>query len=343
MRLLEDNQPVSLDADWTMYASRPRTPFGLPTAVADEHGARIVRNGRPVAEVNGGLVLVAISPDGELIDSIELSSDGPMRLPVPGAALYEFRGETPCLQIGTDKWTDITSILETGSVVTTLSSVGVVTVEGVVVGAGRHEFRVAELLGGGSAHAVAPSHEDQETFAAQLSRSHYRRPLFRLAFDAAGSSGRMRVRPGGAQSTLMVCAHVPEAIAPQKTVRPDFDREAYFGAGWSGAEPTLAGTVRRATNAATLLLPLAPGLSHRVLLDIATEPVARMEIAINGIAAGTCTFRGRDRCEVALPEASVRPGVNTMTIANPAGASPSDPVVMTIRGIRLLSRKAPVE
>ncbi len=62
----------------------------------------------------------------------------------------------------------------------------------------------------------------------------------------------------------------------------------------------------------------SPALSHSVLLDIATEPVARMDIAINGIAAGTCTFRGRDRCDVALPEASVRPGVNALTIANPS-------------------------
>ena len=142
---------------------------------------------------------------------------------------------------------------------------------------------------------------------------------------------------------MMVCAHVPEPIAQQKTVRPDFDREAYFGAGWGGAEPTPAGSVRRATNAATLLLPLESGLSHSVQLDIATEPVARMDIAVNGVAAGTCIFRGRDRCDVALPEASVRPGVNALTIANPADASPSDPVVMTIRGIRVLSRRAPLE
>ncbi len=60
-------------------------------------------------------------------------------------------------QVGTDRWTDITSILVTGSVVTTLSTVGAVTIEGEVVGTERREFRVAELLGGGSARAVAPS------------------------------------------------------------------------------------------------------------------------------------------------------------------------------------------
>ncbi len=148
----------------------------LPGAVADEHGARIVLNGRTVAEVSNGLVLTAISPDGELIDLIEMSNDAPMRPPVPGAALYEFRGEAPCVEVGTDRWTDITSILVTGSVVTTLSSVGAVTIEGEVVGTKGSEVRVAELLGGGSARAVAPSHEDQETFAAEISRSHYRRP-----------------------------------------------------------------------------------------------------------------------------------------------------------------------
>jgi hypothetical protein len=343
MRLLEDNQPVSLNPDWTIYARPPRKSFGLPSAVADQHGARIVLNGRTVAEVSNGLVLTAISLDGELIDSIEMSNDAPMRPPVPGGALYEFRGEAPCVEVGTDKWTDVTSILVTGSVVTTLSSVGAVTIEGEVVGARGTEVRVAELLSGGYARAVAPSHEDQETFAAEISRSHYRRPVFRFGFAAAGSSGRMRVRRGGAQSTLMMCAHVPGPIAQQKTIRPDFDSEAYFGAGWGGAEPTATGSVRRATNAATLLLPLESAVAHSVLLDITTEPVARMDIAINGVAAGACTFRGRDRCEVALPEAGVRPGVNALTIANPSTTAPSDPVVMTIRGIRLLSRRTALE
>ena len=140
-----------------------------------------------------------------------------------------------------------------------------------------------------------------------------------------------------------MCAHVPEPIAQQKTVRPEFHSEAYFGAGWAGAEPTPTGTIRRATNTATLLLPLEAGLAHTVALDIATEPVARMDIGLNGIAAGTCTFRGRDRCEVALPEAGIKPGVNALTIANPSTAAPSDAVVMTIRGIRLLSRRMALE
>ena len=343
MRLLEDNQPVALNPDRTIYARPPRKSFGLPSAVADQHGARIVLNGRTVAEVSNGLVLTAISLDGELIDSIEMSNDAPMRPPVPEGALYEFRGEAPCVEVGTDKWTDVTSILVTGSVVTTLSRVGAVTIEGEVVGARGTEVRVAELLSGGSARAIVPSHEAQEAFAAEISRSHYRRPVFRFGFAAAGSSGRMRVRPGGAQSTLTMCAHVPGPIAQQKTIRPDFDSEAYFGAGWSGAEPTATGSVRRATNAATLLLPLESAVAHSVLLDITTEPVARMDIAINGVAAGACTFRGRDRCEVALPEAGVRPGVNALTIANPSTTAPSDPVVMTIRGIRLLSRRTALE
>ena len=192
MRLLEDNRPVSLNPDRTIYARPPRTPFALPGAVADEQGARIVLNGRTVAEVSSGVVLTAISPDGELIDLVEMSNDGPMRLPVPGVALYEFRGEAPCVEVGTDRWTDITSILITGSVVTTLSSVGTVTIEGEVIGTGRGQVRVAELLNGGSARTVAPSHDDQETFAAEISRSHYRRALYRFGFAAAGSTGRMR-------------------------------------------------------------------------------------------------------------------------------------------------------
>src|SRR6185503_1278345 len=110
----------------------------------------------------------------------------------------------------------------------------------------------------------------------------------------------------------------PAALFPNGAthalVRPDFDSEAYFGAGWGDPERTPTGRVRRGESRATLLLPLARTHAYQVTLDIVSSAV-RLELALNGVAAGGCDLRAGVPCAFALPSNSIRDGINALTLS----------------------------
>src|SRR5207237_10880131 len=104
-------------------------PFPGPLGVAaDERGARVELAGRTIAGVDTGLVLGVFNADGTLWRTIELPSGSPLRV-APEAAIYELKGESPCVEIATDRWTDIGPVLSTGSWLATVPEIGSVTIE----------------------------------------------------------------------------------------------------------------------------------------------------------------------------------------------------------------------
>ena len=125
-------------------------------------------------------------------------------------------------------------------------------------------------------------------------------------------------------------------------LRPDFESEAYFGAGWSDAERTATGRVRRAQDRATLLLPLQPGYDYRLSLDLAGAAGTRIDIVVNESPAGACELRRGMPCEAALPHGMMREGINTVTLsARPSPATSQPEETLTLQGARIL--RHPVE
>jgi len=90
-------------------------PFPGPvSATADDRGARVEFGPRTIADVGKGLALAVFNADGTLWRTLEFPSDSPLRVE-PEAAIYEFKAESPCVEITTDQWTDIAPVLATGS------------------------------------------------------------------------------------------------------------------------------------------------------------------------------------------------------------------------------------
>lgn len=120
-------------------------------------------------------------------------------------------------------------------------------------------------------------------------------------------------------------------------LRPDFESESYFGAGWSGVDRTQNGRVRHASSGAALLLPLERGFRYRVSLDLAVVEPATIDVAANDAAAATCEVRGRGPCEMDLPAAAIRDGVNvvTLSVRPPRGNG----AILTLHGARLERRR----
>ncbi len=278
------------------------------------------------------MALSVFAPDGALLTTLTLPAGQPLTVPLE-SSVYELRGEAPCVRVGTDGWSDVSPALATGSVLTSLSGFGSMAMETELAATGSDGVRAAELLGAGDIRTVERrrSPDGSDAMVTELVRTRSRRPAFRLAFDSP-SSGRARLRPGGIQSSVSFCAHVPPALfsdGDTGAVTPHFDEEAYFGAGWSGPERASTGTVRRGVSGATLLLPLDPGDSYRVTLDVVA--VTPIEVRLNGETVGECTPRARVRCTVTLPARLVKAGVNAVSASVPESAD-TEPMPLTFRG-----------
>ena len=242
-------------------------------------------------------------------------------------ALYELEGENACVDVGTDRWSDVTPALSTGSWVATLPAIGSVVIDTAIADSRGLRSRTSILLGSGAAREIdrAPGADGTEVLSTELTRTRGGRPVFRLALDRPVVAARARLKPGGARSSVRVCAQEMFPLfadgASQADLSPDFESEAYFGPGWGDAERTATGRVRRGEDRATLLLPLQRGYDYRLSLDLAGAAGTRIDIALNNDAIGACALGAGVPCEVALPRGAVRDGTNTLTLTA-QGSSP---------------------
>ncbi|MCA1563678.1 MAG: hypothetical protein LC804_26655, partial [Acidobacteria bacterium] len=362
----EGDSPIALALEPGVLASAPAFG-GAVRASADERHARIEVAGRTIAQVDAGLALAVFSKNGALLRAIEFPPGESLRVPFE-EALYELKAEAPCVDVTTGDWSDVTPALSTGSWLTTMPTFGSVTMETAIGGGIGSGTRSSVLVGDGSVRTVpleafrtdgsaqsvphegfgakgsAQSVPHDELLLTELTRNGERRPVFRLALDRVPVGARARLRAGGAQSHIAVCAHEPHSLfaagRDQATLRPDFESEAYFGAGWSDAERIVTGPVRRARGHATLLLPFDTGYRYHASFDVVADAAARVNVTVNGIAAGACDLHENSPCEVDLLPAMLRQGVNPLALTT-GGSEPSGQgSVLTFRGGRL--RRTPV-
>jgi hypothetical protein len=205
---------------------------------------------------------------------------------------------------------------------------------------------VDEMLSAGAARQVSrtPNADGTLVLATELTRAVYGRPLFRMALHCPPLHARARVRSGGVESTVTMCAHRPPALfsagAERAVIKADFEAEPYFGAGWHDSERTATGRVRRADDRATLLLPLTAGDSYQISLDLVAATPIRIDTALNGAAVGSCELGGQGKsCDVTLPSGIAQNGVNALTLTAvrlPSSAAPP----LIFQGARILRRSA---
>lgn len=346
-----DDKPISFAVEPDPPGFTPSVPFAGPLlASADVNGARIDLAGRTIAQVDAGLALAVFAGDGTLLRGLELPAGEAPRVPFQ-EALYELTAETPCVNLITETWTDLGPVLSTGSWVASFSDVGSVVIESAFRQSPGVRARSSVLLGDGETRTVESATGEDTVLFTELTRTAWRRPVFRLALNRAPAAARGRVKPGGVRSFVIVCQHRPvrplfqagvEAAGNIAVLRPDFESEAYFGAGWGAAERTATGPVRRGDDTATLLLPFDTSFTYRVALDV-TAGDSGIDIAANGAAAGSCELSHKIPCEVTLGPGVVRQGTNALTLSvRRGGASALRREPLTFRGARIIRRFAEV-
>jgi len=313
---------------------------GTLRATADERGARIELGERTVVATPSGLALAAFWPDGSLMRSIDFPDRGPWMVPYHGA-VYRLVGETPCAAIARAAWTDITPALASGSAVTTLLDKGSVIVETRFEGAAPANPLAAGIHGDADARTVGVQQDaDGKTlWTAELTRSGGRRTVFRFALDRPGLRAVARIRSGVA-SSITLCSLPPTPLFRDSGsvdfIRPNFENESYFGAGWSGVELAGTGRVRLGSTRATMLVPLEGGRSYRVAFDLTAPPNSRTTIELNGAAVGTCAAAEVMSCSVDLRPSQTAGPVSALTLVTiNADGTPIRPRTVIFRGARI--------
>jgi hypothetical protein len=357
------DEAVSLTVDAQSLGARVPALAGGLVATSGNGGARIDFAGRPVARIESGLALSAFAPDGTLVRALEFAPGQAQRVDYEGA-LYEFARESRCAELTPGAWADLTPVLANGSWVATMYGPGSIVIETVTPGSRDVRARSALLLGDGTIETAVAHHPDGDVLTTTLTRGGDRRPLFRLALDRPILAARARVLGTGTPSAIRVCALnavQPLFAAGQKSavLKPDFESEAYFGAGWSDAMRTPTGPARRAENGAALFLPLERGHEYRLLLDLdlaetlstgsgqapstgsgqapstgsgqapstGSGQAVELDVALNGVRVGGCNPQPPRACELRLPSAGIQDGVNTLTLSSRRGHGPGSAAI----------------
>ena len=283
-------------------------------ARADDAGAAVISAGHLLARVPSGVVLVAFKPDGTLWRSLEFTPDESKQVDA-GGAVYELKGEAPCVRLGTDEWRDIGDVLSTGSAVTTLAEFGTAAIEMELQG-GPKRASASHLVGHGTTALEQREQAGALIVDWRVSRDGGRRPLFRLALDQPVSAGRARLAASSQIAAATLCSHRPwrplaSGDATRIHLNPDFESEAFFGAGWTGATRDPHGTARRGESVATLLLPWNPAVPYRATLALGLENEGSIDILLNGSRVGTCRAAGAS-CQVTVPATAPRQGLTAI-------------------------------
>ncbi len=331
---------ISMPIDSAALPAPP--PFaGALVASAGPRGARIALSGQDLAWVDAGLALAVLAPDGRFLRSEALTGEGPVRVSFQ-EAMYALTADVPCVELTTGSWRELSPALVTGSWIATLQAIGSVVIETEMASAGIRA-QSTQLMGDGSTSTAAVPGSADGVIATVMTRASERRPVFRFAVERPGLHARARVRPGGVRQSVTVCPHHPARplFTPESNagvLRADFESEAYYGPGWSGAERNEAGALRRGEHSATLLLPLARRFSYHLVLDMTSADGAAVALTLNGQPVGTCDMAGKRTCEVTIPAALVRDDVGALTLARTGSAGAHRGPALIFRGARLSRR-----
>jgi hypothetical protein len=337
---------VSMTIDSAVLPAPP--PFaGALIASAGPGGARIALSGRELASVDTGLALAVFAPDGRFLRSEVMRGDVPMHVPFQ-EAMYELSAEVPCVELTTGAWTDLSPALATGSWIASLPAIGSVTVATEIASAaGNIRGQSTQLMGDGVTGTSPAAGSAYGALTTHMTRGSERRAVFRFALDRPAVHARATVAPGSVIQAVTVCPHHPARplFTPGSNageLRADFESEAYYGAGWSGAERNEAGPLRRGEEIATLLLPLPRGFNYHLALDLTSTDGAGVALTLNGQPVGACDMRGSSKCEVTIPSEVLADDASALTVARTSAPGELRGPAMIFRGARLDRRPAGV-
>jgi hypothetical protein len=275
-----------------------------------------------------------------LMRGLDFPDRGPWKVPFHGA-VYRLAGELPCVAVGKDAWVDVSPAFATGSAVATLLEKGTVVIETRFAGDAPINPIASGIHGDAEARtrSLRADAGGGPVWTTELTRSGGRRTVFRFALDRPGIRATARLTSDG-EPSINLCSQPPTPLFRDQgavdVIRPHFDNESYYGAGWSEVQFAGTGRIRFAAAHAALLLPLAPDYSYRIVLDLSGPPHSQTTIALNGVPAGTCSPGEVRTCAVEVQPLAGAGPVSTLTlVTHDKDGAPIPPRRLMFRGARI--------
>jgi hypothetical protein len=312
---------------------------GTLRAIADERSARVELGERAVVSTPSGIALAVFWHDGTLMRAIEFADHGQWKVPF-NASVYEYKGETACTRV-TQDWTDVSVVLSTGSAVATLFRTGSTILETSIDDRTDVHARVSGPYGDALVRDISLTRQPDGTqlWRTELTRTGGHRTVFRFALDRPGVRARARFQ-SAEEASIVLCSLPPTPMfrdgGTVDVIKPNFENESYFGAGWSGVELAGTGRLRLADDHATLLVPFETGYSYRVTFDLTGPPHSQTSIALNGVEAASCGTGEAPSCSVQVSPTPGTGPVSTLTLTTrDADGRGIAPRTLLFRGARI--------
>jgi hypothetical protein len=336
----KDYRPVTMLVDQATLGAPLPAFGGTVRATADERGARIELGEQTVVSTPSGLALAAFWHDGTLMRALDFADRGPWKVPFHGA-VYRLAGELPCVTVARNAWVDVSPAFSTGSAVATLLQKGTVVIETRFAGDAPINPIASGIHGDADARtqSLRADASGGPLWTTELTRSGGRRTVFRFALDRPGVQATARLTSEG-EPSINLCSQPPTPLFRDQgavdVIRPHFDHESYYGAGWSDVQFAGTGRIRFAAAHAALLLPLEPDYSYRIVLDLSGPAHSRTSIALNGVPAGNCSTGEVRTCAVEVQPLAGAGPVSALTLVTlDADGAPIPQPRLMFRGARI--------
>jgi hypothetical protein len=283
---------------------------------ATEEGPQIVWGDDVVAAVDRGLAAAAFTPAGHLLGQWAFSLDDSPGVQLPPTP-FVLRGEAACETLRPGPPQDVSGVLADGGWLATVDGAGMAAIAldtGAAPAGWRH--RLSNGRGTASIDGARIVFEPTPGTRAVF-RFSMPPPLRALATLEPGGPGAVRV------------CHLPIPSLPANgALEVTANRDGWFGAGWHLGERGGTQHFRWSERASTLVWRMERPAPVRMLLRLrpAHAAGATVNASVDGAPVAACTLPGGawTDCRIEIPEASLRAGVNQLTLTADTVSPPAD-------------------
>ncbi|HEX8031539.1 MAG TPA: DUF2723 domain-containing protein [Vicinamibacterales bacterium] len=292
------------------------------TIGSSDEGPRIMWGDDVLTAIDRGLAVAAFSPAGALLGSWGFSLDetpGVQPPPTP----FVLRGEVPCEVLRPGQRTDVTGILSDGGWLATVEGKGRASIAlDTTVPPSEWKHRVSNGRGEASI--------ESQGSRLILDPVPTTRSIFRFTM-IPGQAAKATLEPGDV-AAVRVCQSAIPPLPATGSLEVTADRDAWFGPGWHLGERGGTQRFRWSQRESSLVWRMEKPAPVRMLLHLrpASGKGATIQAALNGKALPACTLPAGawTDCRIDIPEASLRAGINQLTLTadtvSPSADRPGD-------------------
>jgi hypothetical protein len=293
------------------------------TVASSDDGPLIVWGDDVLAAIDRGLAVVAFTPSGQLIGQWTFALDEKPGVQLPPSP-FVLRGESPCEILRPGERHDVSTVLAEGGWWATVEGKGPAAIAlDTTEPATTWRHRVSS----GRGEAAI----DIERSRVILNAVPGTRSVFRLSVAPAAQPASATLEPGEITAVRVCRAPIP-ALPATGALEVDAAHDAWFGAGWHLGERGGTQRFRWSQRSSSIVWRMETAQPVRMTLRLraANADGATIQAAINGTAIASCALPlgTWTDCRFDLPEASIRAGVNQLTLnadtISPSSDRPSD-------------------